>query len=123
MQLHIDFSPVHHYENNPFSQAHLDEYRDKFGNDCWNILRELISGKRLTYKYAIETGLSGDLRARIRDIRRGIGVTVLDEWVNTANGRRFKVYYMGDDERAQAIRIISERQNVKNDTTRKNRIS
>ena len=106
MQLTIDFNPVHQWENNPVSQAHLEAFREKFNNDCYRVLQELIAGKRLSYKYAIDTGLSGDIRARIRDLRRVYGVPVSDEWMDTEGGRRFKEYYMTTEDKAEALKVL-----------------
>ena len=106
MQLVMDFNPVHLRENNAVSKAHLDEHRESFANDCYRVLCELVDGKRLTYKYAIDTGLSGDIRARIRDIRKVYKIPVSDAWITTEGGRKFKEYFMTEDDRTEAFRII-----------------
>lgn len=106
MQLNIDFNPVHVKENNPLSQAHLEQFRDKFNHDCLNTLRLLIEGKRLTYKYAIDTGLSGDIRARIRDLRRDYKLPISDEWVTSAGGRKYKEYFMTAEDKVVALGVL-----------------
>lgn len=106
MQLNLDFNPVHKRENNPISQAHLEEHREKFTRDCFEVLKQLINGTRLTYKYAIDTGLSGDIRARIRDLRKVYGIPVSDEWVESEGGRRFKEYYMTPEDKIEGLKVL-----------------
>lgn len=106
MQLLLTFDTVHEKENNPISQAHLDKFRDKFNKDCFSVLNELVSGKRLSYKYAIDTGLSGDIRARVRDLRRVYMIPVSDEWIETENGRKFKEYFMTNEDKVKALEVL-----------------
>ena len=106
IQLTMNFDPVHKRENNSVSQAHLDVHRGDFTNDCFRVLCELVDGKRLSYKYAIDTGLSGDIRARIRDLRSVYHLPVSDKWITTEGGRRFKEYFMTDENRQKAFQII-----------------
>lgn len=104
--MRLPFDAVHQRENNPLSQAFLDEHREKFNRDCFNVLVELVSGKRLSYKYAIDIGLSGDIRARIRDLRKIYGIPVSDEWITTANERRYKEYYMTEADKARGMEVL-----------------
>lgn len=116
-QLIISFAPVHKRENNALSQAHLDEFRDKFTKDCYNVLCELVNGKRLTYKYAINTALSGDIRARIRDLRKIYKLPISDEYVKTENGRKYKEYFMTDADKIESLRIILTQKVKKDENT------
>jgi len=106
MQLNLDFNPVHKWENNPISQAHLEEHRDKFTRDCFEVLKQLIAGTRLSYKYAIDTGLSGDIRARVRDLRKVYQIPVSDVWVETEGGRRFKEYFMTNEDKIEGLKVL-----------------
>lgn len=52
----------------------------------------LCGGKNSVADITIKTGYS-DPRGYIRDLRKS-GVCVLDEWRTTADGARYKVYYI-----------------------------
>lgn len=92
-QLSIDF--VHTRENNRESEMHLEANLDRFNGQCRLVLGLLMEGKELTTTEALVEYRIGDLRARIRDLRRS-GFDILDEFVTTAAGERtrFKKYFI-----------------------------
>lgn len=104
-QLTISFE-VHRFENNPISQAHLDAHREHFGNDVYEVLRRLVAGERLSVREALNNGLSGDLRARMRDLRKIMQIPVSDEWVKTDSGRAYKVYFMTESDKIEALKVL-----------------
>lgn len=108
LQLSISFDPTHLRENNPLSQEYLDQHRDKFSNDCFDILKRLVSGERLTVKTAINAGLSGDLRARIRDIRN-FGMHVSDE--RQPGG--YKEYFFSVSDSVKALEVLLKKGELK----------
>lgn len=104
MQLTLDIK-VHERENNPLSQAHLDAHRDKFSRDTYEVLRRFVIGERWSYKSAINAGLTGDIRARVHDLKL-MGIAVSSEWIKTDSGRGYKEYFMTDADRVQALRVL-----------------
>jgi len=103
--LTLDFE-IHKRENNPISEAFLLEHKKQFAKDCFNVFCELIQGKRLTTKKASADDLSGDLRARIRDLRRIMEIPVSDEWITTPNERKYKEYFMTTEDKVKALEIL-----------------
>ena len=69
MQLSISFSAVHSYENNPKSQAILEEKRDDFNSDCWEILKLLLKGETLTNLMLIERKITMSPTRRFSDLK------------------------------------------------------
>ena len=104
MQLTLDIK-IHQFENNPLSQAHLDQHREKFSRDTYEVLRRFVIGERWNYKSAINAGLTGDIRARVHDLKL-MGIPVSSEWIKTDSGRGFKEYFMTDTDRIQALRVL-----------------
>ena len=103
--LTLDFE-IHTRENNPISEAFLLEHKKKFAKDCFNFFCELIHGKRLSYKQVLNDGISGDLRARIKDLRTIMGIPISDEWITTPNQRKYKEYYMTTEDKVKALEIL-----------------
>lgn len=94
-QLHLDFTRLDHgKENNAQSERHYEANLDRFTSHCRNILERLLKGERLTTARQMEYG-TGDLRARIRDLRNA-GIPVQDDFIKTEDGKRtrFKYYYL-----------------------------
>lgn len=103
-QLTISFE-VHRFENNPISQAHLDKYRDQFSRDTFEVLKRFVSGERWSYKAALNAGLSGDIRARVHDLKL-MGIPVSSEWVKTESGRGYKEYFMTESDKIEALKVL-----------------
>jgi hypothetical protein len=98
--------PLHNRENTPLNESHLIEYKDAFRGDCLEVLKRLVAGEHLTQRGAILSFLSGDLRARIRDLHNpdyGLGLPISDTWVKTESGRGYKEYYMTDEDKIGAL--------------------
>jgi len=94
MQLNLSFNSVHPYENNPASQAVLNERREDFNEQCWLCLKRMLSGERLSYLTAINTGI-GDIRRRAKDLIDHKGIPVKREWAYIDGKRQdFKEYYI-----------------------------
>lgn len=99
-QTSIDFTATRHNtydhgaENNAQSERHYEANLDRFNNHCRKILERLLRGERLTTARQMEYG-TGDLRARVRDLRNA-GIPVQDDFVTTEDGKRtrFKYYYL-----------------------------
>lgn len=109
MQLEMTFNSVHVRENNPDSQAHLDLKREDFNAQCWEVLKRMLDGEKLSYLTAINTGI-GDIRRRAKDLIDGKGIPVKREWATDENGNRldFKWYYIAKEDREQVMRRIIE---------------
>ena len=94
MQLNLSFNSVHNYENNPASQAVLNERREDFNEQCWLCLKRMLKGERLSYLTAINTGI-GDIRRRSKDLIDHKGIPVKREWAYVDGKRQdFKEYYI-----------------------------
>lgn len=108
LQLSISFDITHQRENSPLNEAHLNEYRDKFNADCFRVLERLVKGERLMQLQAGMEHLSGDLRARIRDLRNpnyGFGIPISDCWVKTGKSKS-KEYFMTESDKCAALQIL-----------------
>lgn len=96
-QINIDFD--HGRENNTQSENHYADNLKRFNGQCKDVLEALLRGERLTtmkdqVKYKI-----GDLRARIRDLRKQ-NIPVQDDFVRDETGKRtrYKVYFLTSQE-------------------------
>lgn len=106
-QLTLTLDTVHLRENNPESQAVLDLRREDFNQQCWEVLKRMLDGERLSYKTAINSGI-GDIRRRAKDLIDGYGIPIKREWVDD-DEQRFKVYYIRPEDRPAVMRrIINE---------------
>lgn len=91
MQFEIDFTAVvHTKENNSFSEAILFDQYERLSNQCRIVYDLLKAGYRLTVKSAMVDHGIGDLRARVRDLRRFNNVDVKDELLKGG----FKEYFL-----------------------------
>lgn len=89
-QIPIDFSILAHRENNPGSQAHFEENKVKFSNQCRIVYEALLRGERLTTAKALLQYGVGDLRRRIKDLKDTWGVPVKDKYVEN----NFKEFFL-----------------------------
>lgn len=110
-QLAMSFNAVHLHENNSASQSTLELKREDFKKQCWEILKLLMNGERLTTRGAIISGLSGHLPRRIADLKE-FKINIETEWISkddSTKTRSHVEYYMTPDEilRTQK-RIINE---------------
>lgn len=111
-QLTLNWNPVHDRENNPHSQQHLELKRDDFSEQCWEALKRMLNGERLTMKIAINTGIS-DIRRRAKDLIDHKGIPVKREW-DTINGIRqdYKVYYISPIDREPIMKRLIDLMNI-----------
>lgn len=98
---------THNIENNPESQAHLEENFSKFSGDCLTVLKLLYSGKKLTARQ-LEKDYDLDGR-RLRDVYAARPDIIRRSWVLDASGKRtkWKEYWIEiiTPTKAQAIEI------------------
>jgi hypothetical protein len=80
---------VHVNENNKDSEKILKENEYHFSKQCKEVYRHLMDGKVLTTTKALTLGI-GDLRARIRDLKKINGVQISERTLEN----RFKEWYM-----------------------------
>lgn len=107
-QLTISFNQIHARENNTLSESHLNQYREKFTHDCFEVLKKLVRGEKLTMKSAIVSGLTGDLRRRVKDLK-DYGIPIQADYLeNKETGVKdsFKTYYMTDSDKAKAFEVM-----------------
>ena len=86
-QLHIDF--VTRPQNSPENDRILKQAAPRLNKQCVQLLDLLQQGKSLTVKDGIMYYGIGDLRARVRDLRKA-GYDVKDEMI----GKGYKSYYL-----------------------------
>lgn len=115
-QLTIDFSAaVHRVENNPISQSFLDEHRELFGRDCFEVLKVLINEPQgLTVEQAMSRRISGHLPSRIRDLSNTTygqhwGIPISKEKIKLESGRSIIRYYMTSEDKVVALQIIMKK--------------
>ena len=106
--LTLPFQVVHDLENNPASQLHLDQYRDRFNAQCWDVLTRMLNGERLSSKSAINTGI-GDIRRRAKDLIDNYGIPVQRRWAEIKGVKQhYKEYYIEvADKQAAMLKIIN----------------
>lgn len=90
-QLTISFDAVHRIENNPKSQAILNEMRDDFNQDCWEIMKVLLKGETVTNLDLINRRLTMSPTRRISDLGE-YGIIVSRE-MRTPIGTNTKVMH------------------------------
>jgi hypothetical protein len=88
-QLAIDFE-VHSRENNPESESHLNENRQKFSDQCKKVLSLLQDGVRLTTINAPSYGILS-LPRRIKDLKDYNGIEVKERWLTNP---KIKEWYL-----------------------------
>lgn len=86
---------IHAKENNPDSQANLDENRVKFSGQAAYVLALLRKGYKLTRKSAmVDFGIMS-LERRCKDLRDYHKIDIKAEWVLKEDGKRsHKIYYL-----------------------------
>lgn len=77
---------IHDRENSQENENFLNENRQKFSDQCLKVVEYLNQGKRLTVKWAVNSGIAS-LPRRIKDLKEG-GFNVLDEWVRDGKGKK-----------------------------------
>ena len=102
-QLTISFDVAHRKENNRESQNILDQRRDDFSGDCWEILQRLMRGEVLTVKDMMIADVTCHLPRRILDLKEQ-GVNVNDRWVEV-NGKKHhhKEWWMDFNEKERIM--------------------
>lgn len=80
---------IHTKENNPGTQRHLDENREKFKSDAEYLLNMLKNGKRLSNIDVAQMGIDN---RRLRDLYSS-HESVKREWVVKNGKRLFVIYY------------------------------
>jgi hypothetical protein len=90
IQHEIDFSELYHHENNPGSQAHFEENKSKFSNQCKIVYEAFLRGERLTTTKALLNYGIGDLRRRVKDLKDMWKVPVQSEMI----GKNYKEYFL-----------------------------
>jgi hypothetical protein len=114
-QLTVTFNPVHQRENNHDSQAHLEQYRDKFSNVCWDLLKGLLQGRQYTtLGYNVDHHISS-LPRRVKDLIDGYGIPVQREIATDADGNKLshKVYYITEADRPTVLLKLIEKLQIK----------
>lgn len=85
---------IHQRENNATSEAHLNENKEKFTDQCKKVLELLRSGVRLTTINAPSYGILS-LPRRLKDLRDYNGVHINETWVRDQEGRKlFKEWFL-----------------------------
>jgi hypothetical protein len=82
---------IHSVENNSESQAHLNENRAHFTDQCKKVLALLESGVRLTTVSAVDYHILS-LPRRILDLKQN-GVKIEEEWLTGLGKRKIKVWF------------------------------
>lgn len=105
-QLTISFDVTHRHENNRESQKVLEQHRDDFSGDCWEILKRLLRGEKLTVLEMTIQRVTSHLPRRILDLKEQ-GITIRDQWVEM-NGRKHhhKEYFMDFNEVERVMGIL-----------------
>ncbi len=86
----MDFSMLHHQENNIESQRHFEANKDKFSNQCRIVYEALLRGEKLTTTKALLHYGIGDLRRRCKDLKDIWNIPVKAEYVEG----RYKEYFL-----------------------------
>jgi hypothetical protein len=89
-QLPIDFSTLHHQENNIESQRHFEANKERFSKQCRIVFEALLRGERLTTTSALINYGIGDLRRRIKDLKDTWKVDIKSD----LRSDRFKEFYL-----------------------------
>lgn len=109
--LQIDFEPVHKFENNLESQAHLEQHRHKFNEQCFKVLKLMLAGEKLTNLSALTTHGIGDIRRRAKDLIDGFGIPVRREWAKTSGNQSlgYKEFYIAEEDRPQVMQLLIDK--------------
>lgn len=109
MQLGIDFDSVHKRENNPESQAVLDERREEFNEQCWKVLKRMLRGERLTVAGTAQLGENyiSSLPRRAKDLVDNNAIPITIEWAYIDGVRqKFKEYYIKTEDIPEVMERI-----------------
>ena len=109
MQLTLDIQ-THTRENNPISESHLEQFKEKFSKDCFEILKRLVAGESLTVEIAVVSKLTNSLPRRIKDLRDKCGVQISDEWLLDREGKRVCMrWFMNEYDKAYTLQVMLNR--------------
>lgn len=102
-KLKISFDVTHRFENNRESQTILDKRRDDFIGNCWEILKRLLKGEKLTVMQMMVAGVTCHLPRRILDLKEH-GIIIHDRWVEM-NGKvhHHKEWWMDFNEKERVM--------------------
>lgn len=92
LQTAIEF-PVHRIENNAGSQRILETNSMHFTQQCRIVYNCLMASNSITTTQALGLGI-GDLRARIRDLKKINKVAISERLIE----RRFKEWFMTEED-------------------------
>lgn len=104
-QFTLDFD-IHARENNPISQAHLDENRHLFTKSCLLVLEALVRGEVLTTDNAKSIADTRSLPRRIKDLRDDFGLSISDDWVLIDGRKSHLKWWMSDKDKIEAFKVI-----------------
>jgi len=99
---------THTLENNPESQAHLEQHRKKFNAECYKVLDLLLThGLRLTVRSAMLDYDVSSLPRRVKDLTDWFGLPIHATWA-TVDGKRmsYKEYYIKPEDVDRCLEII-----------------
>ena len=104
-QLQFQFDPVHRTENNPVSEAFLEQYRDRFTKQCFIALKRMLRGDRITNKdagHGEET--IGHMARRAKDLKDGFGINISKEYLRDENGKeQLLEYFIAEKDRTAVL--------------------
>lgn len=103
-QLALTFE-LHQRENNPLSQAFLEENRGLLTESCFNVLKTLVNGTELTTDNAKELAGTRSLPRRILDLR-AMGISISESWVLIDGRRSHKKWFMTAEDKCLSLQVI-----------------
>jgi hypothetical protein len=110
MNFQLDFDFTHTRENNPLSEAHLEQFKEKFSRDCFEILKRLVAGEELTVEIAVLSKLTNSLPRRIKDLRDKWQVKISDQWVLNNEGKRSHMkWFMNEADKVESLKVLLNR--------------
>lgn len=110
----LDLFEVHKFENNPESQAHLEENRAHFSGQCKKVFDLLVAGWQLTVKSALVDYNIQSLPRRILDLKKK-GIEISDSWLSDTKPAT-KVWYMSPQQASINKNKIHENNQPTNET-------
>lgn len=113
--LQFDFNPVHSRENNFDSEAHLEQHRHKFNEQCFRALKLMLAGEKLTNYSCLTVHDIGDIKRRAKDLIDGYHIPVRREWALDEHGNKqpFKWFYIAEVDRSQVMQIVIDKLEIK----------
>lgn len=103
LSLHID---VHGRENNPLSEAFLEENRTAFAESCFKVLKALVFGNVLTTDNAKKVAGTRSLPRRVKDLKDTMGFSIQSEWVIENGRKKHKCWFMNESDKQRAAEVI-----------------